>query len=195
MCELSSRLPLLPNLSDNDRKTAQPMENLREQIFQATKDFIATVHTLSERHTAAVLQETFSSLGSAPRATAASATSRPRGAKRGTDELEQLSKRFVQFVHDNPGLRIEQINKQLGTTTTELALPIRKLISDGTITVKGQKRSTTYFAGKDAAASASNGEGETGSETASPAGKSSKKRSRAKKSRTKSSGRSRSKKK
>jgi hypothetical protein len=47
-------------------------------------------------------------------------------------------------------MRIEQINKQLGTTTKDLALPIRKLISEGAITTKGQKRSTTYFAGKKA---------------------------------------------
>jgi predicted transcriptional regulator len=51
-------------------------------------------------------------------------------------------------VKNNPGLRIEQINKQLGTTTKDLALPIRKLISDGVVSAKGQKRSTTYFPGR-----------------------------------------------
>ena len=34
--------------------------------------------------------------------------------------------------------------------TKDLALPIRKLIQDGIIASKGQKRSTTYFAGKKA---------------------------------------------
>ena len=48
----------------------------------------------------------------------------------------------------NPGLRIEQINKQLGTTTKDLALPIRKLIAEGALKAKGEKRSTTYFAGE-----------------------------------------------
>jgi hypothetical protein len=189
MCGHSSRLTIL---SDNDRKTTQPMENLREQIFQATSNFVAAVQQLTEQHTAQVLQETFSSLGgSKPRATSSTATtvaagaSRSRGAKRGPDELEHLSKRFVQFVQDNPGLRIEQINKQLGTTTTELALPIRKLVSSGDLTVKGQKRSTTYFAGKRAAAPAVASEGKT-------AGKTSKKSARSKKNRT---GRSKSKKK
>ena len=51
------------------------------------------------------------------------------------------------FVTKHPGLRIEQINKQLGTSTKDLALPIRKLIADGVIKTKGKKRSTTYFAG------------------------------------------------
>jgi predicted transcriptional regulator len=62
-----------------------------------------------------------------------------------------LSDRFAAFVKSNPGLRIEQINKELGTVTKELALPIRKLLADGTITSKGQKRSTTYFPGKKSA--------------------------------------------
>jgi hypothetical protein len=45
-------------------------------------------------------------------------------------------------------MRIEQINKQLGTTTKDLALPIRKLISEGALKTKGEKRSTQYFAGE-----------------------------------------------
>jgi hypothetical protein len=71
---------------------------------------------------------------------------RGRGAKRTSDELDKLSDDFVDFVKSNPGLRIEQINKQLGTSTKDLALPIRKLIAEGAIKAKGQKRSTTYFA-------------------------------------------------
>jgi hypothetical protein len=73
-----------------------------------------------------------------------------RGGKRTPEDLEALSQQFGSFVKANPGLRIEQINKQLGTTTKDLALPIRKLISEGIINTKGQKRSTTYFAGKKA---------------------------------------------
>ena len=73
-----------------------------------------------------------------------------RGAKRTAADLEALSEKFASFVKANPGLRIEQINKELGTTTKDLALPIRKLIADGVVSAKGQKRSTTYFAGKKA---------------------------------------------
>jgi predicted HTH transcriptional regulator len=71
-----------------------------------------------------------------------------RGAKRTPADLEALSKRFASFVQVNPGLRIEQINKQLGTTTRDLALPIRKLVAEGVIDARGQRRSTTYIAGK-----------------------------------------------
>jgi hypothetical protein len=73
-----------------------------------------------------------------------------RGAKRTAADLEALSEKFAAFVKANPGLRIEQINKELGTTTKDLALPIRKLVADKEISAKGQKRSTTYFPGKKA---------------------------------------------
>lgn len=71
-----------------------------------------------------------------------------RGAKRTAEELEQLADAFVEFVSKNPGLRIEQINKQLGTSTKDLALPIRKLLADGVVKAKGKKRSTAYFPGE-----------------------------------------------
>ncbi len=71
---------------------------------------------------------------------------RGRGAKRTASDLEQISSHFVSFVTKHPGLRIEQINKELGTSTKDLALPIRKLVADGVIKTKGKKRSTTYFA-------------------------------------------------
>ena len=73
---------------------------------------------------------------------------RGRGAKRTAEELEQLADAFVEFVSKNPGLRIEQINKQLGTSTKDLALPIRKLLEDGVVKAKGKKRSTAYFPGE-----------------------------------------------
>jgi hypothetical protein len=73
---------------------------------------------------------------------------RGRGAKRSSDELDMLAEQFHTFVAKNPGMRIEQINKQLGTTTKDLALPIRKLVAEGAIKTKGAKRSTAYFAGE-----------------------------------------------
>jgi hypothetical protein len=89
--------------------------------------------------------------GGGGRAAAASISmgrGRGRGAKRTSDELDELADGFVEFVTKNPGLRIEQINKQLGTSTKDLALPIRKLLADGVIKAKGKKRSTAYFAGE-----------------------------------------------
>jgi CRP-like cAMP-binding protein len=152
------------------------MDNFREQVFQTTDNFLIAIRQLTQQHAALILQETFSSLGSAK---GAASDPKPRGAKRGTDELDQLSARFAQFVAANPGLRIEQINKQLGTTTAELALPIRKLIASGAVSVKGAKRATAYFG------ATKTPEGD--SKKAAPAvGKGAKKRSHSKKNRTRS---------
>lgn len=127
------------------------MQALKDQVFQATSQFIANIHQLAASHAAQTIQDTFASLsGSVPRAAKSSkgAGRKPGVAKRDPAALEQLSKRFVEFVGANPGLRIEQINKELGTSTGELALPIRKLIASGEIMVQGHRRATTYFPGE-----------------------------------------------
>ena len=71
---------------------------------------------------------------------------RGKGIKRTSADLDRIGERLMAYVADNPGLRIEQINKSLGTSTRDLQLPIRKLIADGRLKTKGHKRSTQYFA-------------------------------------------------
>src|SRR5690349_12160277 len=73
---------------------------------------------------------------------------RPKGAKRPQTELAQTRQMVLDFITKNPGLRIEQINKELGTTTRDLSLPLRKLIGDGQVRTEGEKRSTQYFPGE-----------------------------------------------
>lgn len=68
-----------------------------------------------------------------------------RSKKRTPGQMQTLSEQFTKFVRSNPGLRIEQINRQLGTTTKDLALPIRKLVAESVIQAQGQRRSTKYF--------------------------------------------------
>jgi len=73
---------------------------------------------------------------------------RGKGVKRTSTDLAKVGDKLLAFVAANPGLRIEQINKAIGTSTRDLQLPIRKLIADGELKTKGQKRSTQYFAGE-----------------------------------------------
>ncbi|MCB9830258.1 MAG: hypothetical protein H6806_10925 [Planctomycetes bacterium] len=70
---------------------------------------------------------------------------REKGAKRTQAELEALTTRLAAYIAKNPGLRVEQINRDLGTSTKDLALPIKKLIADKVIKSKGAKRATAYF--------------------------------------------------
>src|SRR5215470_7136788 len=132
------------------------MSNLPNEMNRVVEGFVAQITELARRAAIDTLESAFGGRSGGRAAAAALSASfgrvgRPRGgrgAKRSSADLEALSERFASYVKANPGLRIEQINKQLGTTTKDLALPIRKLISDGVVSAKGQKRSTTYFPGK-----------------------------------------------
>jgi len=126
------------------------MANLQSDIQRLVDGFVAQVTELARR---AAMDTLENALGRGGKAGAGGAvkigrtTRGGRGAKRTADELEKLQSDFLSFVHKNPGLRIEQINKELGSSTKDLALPIRKLVADGSLKVKGKKRSTTYFPG------------------------------------------------
>ena len=146
------------------------MSDFQNEMNRTVQGFVAQITELARRAAINTLESAFNgrpgrsvaapaagALGALvahePNKTGIARAGRPRGgrgAKRTPADLEALSDKFASFVKTNPGLRIEQINKELGTTTKDLALPIRKLIADGIVSAKGQKRSTTYFPGKKA---------------------------------------------
>jgi hypothetical protein len=135
------------------------MSDFQNEMNNVVQGFVAQIAELARRAAIGTLESAFG-----PRAGRANgaqvllaagkgAPGRPRGgrsAKRTAADLEALSSKVAAFVKAKPGLRIEEINKELGTTTKDLALPIRKLIGDGLLTAKGQKRSTKYFPGRKA---------------------------------------------
>ena len=127
------------------------MTELQNELNRAVAGFVDQITEIARRAAVEMIENALNGHGGGSargRALPAIARGRRgRGAKRTEGELEDLQDKFVDFVKDNPGLRIEQINKQLGTTTKDLQLPIRKLIAEGVILAKGSKRSTTYTAG------------------------------------------------
>jgi len=145
------------------------MSDLQSQMNQSVQEFVAQITEIARRAALETLGAAFSggratggngatTLGSGtstvkPVAAPRAAVGRPaggRGVKRAPEDIEAMGQKFIAFVKANPGLRIEQINKELGTTTKDLALPIRKLEAEGVITTKGQRRATQYFPGKKA---------------------------------------------
>jgi hypothetical protein len=123
------------------------MSDFQTEMNRVVADFVAQITELARAAARDMIDE---ALGKASRggslAGLGRSRGRGRGAKRTGDELEKLADQFHTFVTKHPGLRIEQINKQLGTSTKDLALPIRKLIAEGALKTKGEKRSTAYFA-------------------------------------------------
>jgi hypothetical protein len=135
------------------------MSDFQNEMNHAVQGFVVQITELARRAAMNTLESAFGgqagrggrvTVGASPVLARGGRARGGRGVKRTAADLEMLSEKFASFVKANPGLRIEQINKELGTTTKDLALPIRKLIAEGKITAKGQKRSTTYFAGKKA---------------------------------------------
>jgi hypothetical protein len=80
----------------------------------------------------------------APKAKAAKAGK--TGTKRDPEKLAALTNALHACIKGHPGERIETIAKTMGTTTKDLALPIRKLKGEDFVFSKGNKRSTVYYA-------------------------------------------------
>ncbi len=78
---------------------------------------------------------------------AAHATRSLRSGRRSNKELDLAATRVEKLLKsEKRGLRIEEINRRLGTSTRELMRPIKHLLSSERIRRRGQRRSTTYFA-------------------------------------------------
>lgn len=139
------------------------MSDFQSDMNRVVQSFVAQISELARRAALDTLESAFGGRASNGRGGGSAISALPapsgrvgrppgnRGAKRSSEDLEALSQRIASFIKSNPGLRIEQINQELGTTTKGVALPIRKLLADNVITSKGQKRSTTYFPGRKAA--------------------------------------------
>lgn len=135
------------------------MSDFQNEMNRTVQGFVAQISELARRAALETLESAFSERpgrpaargGAVAAAPAAPSVGRPRGGKgtkRTQADIDALAERLVSFVKSKPGLRIEQINKELGTTTKDLALPIRKLVGEGYLSSKGQKRSTTYTVGR-----------------------------------------------
>ncbi len=125
------------------------MSGLQNDMNRAVAGFVAQITELARRAALDMVDAALRPVrgtGSGGASFALPRGARGKGAKRSSNELDKLAETFHSYVMKHPGLRIEQINKELGTTTKDLALPIRKLIAEGALKAKGAKRSTTYFA-------------------------------------------------
>src|SRR5882724_1525473 len=102
------------------------MSNFQTEMNRAVEGFVAQISELARRAALDTLQASFGTGGAAKARGAiafapagAAQPGRPRstrGAKRSAEDLDALQAQLASFVKANPGLRVEQINKELGTT-------------------------------------------------------------------------------
>ena len=126
------------------------MTDFNAELTKAINEFVNSVSRLAQQAALESIQHALG--GTAARMSDAAGSNvaitrsqRVRGRRSG-EQLAELGEAFHVFVSKNPGMRIEQINKQLGTTTKILARPVKLLIDEGVLKTKGQRRSMTYFA-------------------------------------------------
>ncbi len=70
---------------------------------------------------------------------------RTRSGKRSADEIARTVEALEEYIQANPGQRMETIARAMGTTTRDLALPIKKLLATERVRTEGQKRATEYY--------------------------------------------------
>jgi hypothetical protein len=78
-------------------------------------------------------------------APAKAAAKRPLGAKRPPAELAALVEKLAGYIKSNPGHGMEAISKALGASTSDLTLPVKKLLAAKRVRFEGVKRATKYF--------------------------------------------------
>lgn len=125
------------------------MIDLQSEVNRAVRGFVTQIIELVHHTAVETLQTAFADPvagGAAGRTSECGPTAAGTSPKRTAEDLQALSRRLAEFIHAHPGLRITQINQGLGTTTKDLALPIRKLTASGAIHTAGQRRGTRYFA-------------------------------------------------
>lgn len=71
---------------------------------------------------------------------------KPRGEKRTASDLAVTADHVLQWIRGNPGQGVEHIAKGIAIDSRDLKLPIKKLLADGVIKTKGQRRGTKYTA-------------------------------------------------
>jgi hypothetical protein len=121
------------------------MPDAQSRVQAIVARFVTDLTAVAREEAARVVLGGFEGPLRGRRIDAPGSTRNGRGAKRTTEGLQALQDQVVAFVKSHPGLRIEQINAELGTSTKDLALPIRKLVASKQLRTEGRRRSTKYF--------------------------------------------------
>ena len=139
-----------------------PQNSVHDQIRSSVDQFVAQLTQLVRR---AALDSVSEALGGqAPAAPARPGPGRPkgsgrprkaargRGGRRSSSDVGETAERLHAHVSSNPGQSITQIAAALGASSKELRLPVQKLLGDGKVHTKGQRRGTRYYPGRGSAA-------------------------------------------
>ena len=134
------------------------MPSVDQQVEDRIQAFVAELSELVRRQALQAVAEVLGGGGARSNGarTRPARTGRQKapafGVRRTPEQLATAEKKLTAYVAAHPGLRIEEINAAIGTTTRELRRPLTKLVRSGVLRRKGVKRAARYFPGRKAAA-------------------------------------------
>jgi predicted HTH transcriptional regulator len=114
------------------------------EIQALVDNFVADLSHLAKRIAIEQIKTAFST-GAKFVAPAIAMPERAGRARRGQREIEALRGKLVAAITEQPGRRTEDLNAALGTTTSQIAQLLRRLVADRVVRTEGARRGTRYY--------------------------------------------------
>lgn len=136
-------------IANNIHGTTHDMTDIANQVRSLIETFTVNIAALVRQDTLRQISEALSGVG---KITVRRGPGRPRGPaakkpgeKRTALDLEKTSAAVFACITSNPGLGVESLAIRISMPSRDLKLPIKKLLADGLVKTKGQRRGTKYF--------------------------------------------------
>ncbi|MFT5052611.1 MAG: putative HTH transcriptional regulator [Chlamydiales bacterium] len=134
-----------------DKQIRDRIHAFAEELAQLVKE--AAVESVQEALGQSMPKRTTTtrknaSRGGRPKKKAATRRKAGRRIRRSPEQIEAMSGEILAHVKANKGQRLEQIAVDLGMDTADMKRPVSLMIEAKKLSTKGQKRGTTYYAGK-----------------------------------------------
>lgn len=118
----------------------EPRNDFQRQITQRIDRFVEEITELARQHALSTLADALDT-----KLPGLTINARRRGGKRSPSEIRAEADKLLGYIEEHPGQRMEDIAKDVGMTTKDLSLPIKKLVGEDKVMTEGQKRATRYF--------------------------------------------------
>lgn len=121
-------------------------EPLRAQIEAAALSFAAQIVGAFEKSIGNVTTRLAAQSSTAPVSTRAAAKRAPKAAAKVAPKLgKAFERRIESALKKSDGLGAEQLNRALGSTTSDLAPALQRLMDEGRVGKRGKARGTKYY--------------------------------------------------